>query len=91
MSDTRTLSDKESQLLKRISDIVGVGTGEAGAIQKSSLLMQLLIEELEKAKARIKALELPDYDDTDPYQQGYMWAIGQAYSELEVQKERSTK
>lgn len=26
----------------------------------------------------IRSLELDDYDDTDPYQQGYMWAIGKA-------------
>lgn len=29
---------------------------------------------------QLKALELQDYDDTDPYQQGYMWALGKAKS-----------
>lgn len=36
----------------------------------------------------IRSLELDDYDDTDPYQQGYMWAIGKAKT-VAIEAERN--
>lgn len=43
---------------------------------------------LDKAKSDMKPLD--DYDDTDPYQQGYMWMQGQAISAIEqVRKQYS--
>ena len=41
---------------------------------------------LDTSATAVKALELADYDDADPYQQGYMWAIGQATSAIQAER-----
>ena len=56
------------------------------AKQLTSYIKQRELALLEKVKNTLPTIE--DYDDTDPYQQGYMWAIGQAISTIEQVKER---
>ena len=47
---------------------------------------ELFSENISSLASAIKALELPNYDDTDLYQQGYMWAIGQAITVIQSER-----
>jgi len=52
----------------------------------------LFTEQMEKhadeLHTAIEALHLPDYDDTDKYQQCYEWCLGQVLTELAVSHQR---
>lgn len=89
------MTDTTQELDEIVSDLIldltsEVGWQEVQAGVKAGLAIRNWHNEQIKAiEANIKALKLDEdeYDDTDPYQEGYMWAIHKAVG-LVVEAER---